>query len=355
MSGGRDVIDRPQGPRPGEDLDVGKVLPFLRHALPDLEDEAEVLQFPAGYSNLTYLLRVGGRELVLRRPPPGSKPASGHDMKREYTILDALHGHYPYCPKPVLYVEDPEALGCPFYVMERIRGIIVRRSFPPRAADHETVRAICEGLVDALAELHLLDRDEVGLSGFGHPEGYVERQVEGWSRRYRRARTPDVPDFEEVMSWLARCRPVESPRPAIIHNDFKLDNVVLDPQDPRRLIGVLDWEMATVGDPLMDLGETLSYWIQDDDPPELRGLAMTPTDAPGALRREEIIQRYAAATGCAVDHLDFYYCFGLFRLAVISQQIYYRYYKGQSHDPRFGMLGYSVRCLESVCRSIVDA
>ena len=353
MSGRRDVVDRPQGPRPGEELDGRRVLPFLREVVPDLEGESEVLQYPSGYSNLTYPVRVGEREVVLRRPPPGSKPASGHDMKREFTILSALHGRYPYCPRPLAYSEDLEILGCPFYIMERIRGIIVRRSFPPPAVDPETVRAICGSLVDALAELHSLDRDEVGLSDFGHPRGYVERQVEGWSRRFRRARTPDVPDFEEVMAWLAGSTPPQGPRPAIIHNDFKLDNLVLDPSDPRRIVGVLDWEMATVGNPLMDLGETLSYWIQDDDPAELRALQMAPTDAPGALRREEIVDRYAAATGRAVEHLSFYRCFGLFRLAVISQQIYYRYYKGQSHDLRFGMLGHSVRCLQDVCRDII--
>jgi aminoglycoside phosphotransferase (APT) family kinase protein len=349
------LIDRAETARPGEELPEDRLAPFLRTALPGLDGEFEALQFPAGNSNLTYLLRFGERELVMRRPPFGRKPKSGHDMKREFTVLSALHGSYPYTPRPLAYCDDDEVLGCPFYVMERLHGIVVRRMFPPgllESADH--ARSVFERLIDVLVELHSLDYPALGLGEFGKPEGYVGRQVLGWSERYRRARTPDVPDFEHVMAWLAEKMPGTSEHSSIIHNDYRLDNVVLDPQQPTRIIGVLDWEMATIGDPLMDLGETLAYWIQRGDPAELQGMRMCPTNVTGAPTRDEVVARYAEKSGRDVGQLDFYYCFGLFRIAVISQQIYYRYYKGQSHDLRFGMFGFSVESLERVCLEIID-
>jgi aminoglycoside phosphotransferase (APT) family kinase protein len=276
-------------------------------------------------------------------------------MKREYTILRALHGSFPYCPEPLAYTEDESILGCPFYVMERLSGVIVRRNFPPgMQLPADDTRLLFDRLVDVQAELHTLDYRSLGLGEFGRPEGYVERQVLGWSARYRRARTRDVPDFEDVMTWLAEKMPPSSGRAGIIHNDYRLDNVVLDPHDPLRIIGVLDWEMATIGDPLMDLGETLAYWVEPDDPPERQATRMTPTTAAGAPTRTEVVERYASKTGLDVDSLDFYYCFGLFRLAVISQQIYYRYYKGQSHDLRFGMFGHSVSGFERSCLDIIQ-
>jgi aminoglycoside phosphotransferase (APT) family kinase protein len=349
------LIDQAKNARPGEELALDRLAPYLKAAVPGLDGELEALQFPAGHSNLTYLLRIGDRELVMRRPPFGKKPKSGHDMKREYTVLSALHGSYPYAPKPLAYCEDEEVLGCPFYVMERLHGIIVRRLFPPGVLQSPAdAREVFENLIDVLVELHTLDYRAIGLGDFGRPEGYVERQVTGWCARYQRVRTPDVPDFEHVMSWLVEKMPARSARSSIIHNDYRLDNVVLDPEQPTRIIGVLDWEMATIGDPLMDLGETLAYWMQRDDPPELQGMRMCPTHVKGALTRDEVVERYARGTGIGVDLLDFYYCFGLFRNAVISQQIYYRYFRGQSHDLRFGMFGHSVAALERVCRDIID-
>jgi len=349
------ALDRPTVTRPGEELDPSRLLPFLEDHMPGLDGELEILQFPAGNSNLTYELRVGDRELVMRRPPFGTKPRSGHDMKREFTVLRALHGTFPYCPEPLAYTEDESILGCPFYVMERLSGVIVRRSFPPgMTLSQDETRRLFEHLVDVQAELHALDYVSLGLGDFGRPEGYVERQVTGWCRRFQRVRTPDVPDFGDVMTWLFEKMPPSSGRAAIIHNDYRLDNVVLDPDDPLRILGVLDWEMATIGDPLMDLGETLAYWVQPDDPRELQATRMTPTNAAGAPTRAEVVERYASKTGLEMDSLDFYYCFGLFRLAVISQQIYYRYYKGQSHDLRFGMFGHSVGAFEDLCLNIIE-
>ena len=251
------MIDRPVAVRPGETLDVARLGPFLQNAL-DLEGEVEVLQYPSGFSNLTYMLKIGDTEIVLRRPPFGSKPKSGHDMKREHDVLAALHGSFPYCPKPLAFSDDESIIGSPFYVMEKIEGIIVRRDFPPGLSlSPDDVGALFDRVVDVHVELHSVDYRAVGLEDFGKPEGYVERQVAGWSDRYRRARTPDVPDCEGIMAWLEENRPPDSGPGCIVHNDFRLDNVVLDPDDPMRIVGVLDWEMATLGDPLMDLGASL--------------------------------------------------------------------------------------------------
>jgi aminoglycoside phosphotransferase (APT) family kinase protein len=349
-------VDRPAAIRPGEELAGERLLPFLRGAVQDLTGDLEVLQFPSGHSNLTYLLRVGDTELVLRRPPAGKKPRSGHDMKREYTVLSALHGTFPYCPRPLVFTDDESILGCPFYVMERLSGVIIRRTIPPRMLrSRNDVRALGERLVDVLAELHNLDYRALGLGEFGRPEEYVQRQVVGWSTRYRQAKTPDVPDFEDVMAWLTEKMPASIDRACLIHNDYKLDNVVLDPRQPTRIIGVLDWEMATIGDPLMDLGEMLAYWVERGDPPELQAMRMSPSHVRGALTRSEIAEQYAERTGLDVGRLDFYYCFGLFRIAAISQQIYYRYFKGQSHDLRFGIFSHSVSALETACRRIIDS
>lgn len=337
-------------PRRGEELDTARLEEYLRRARPDLAGPLEIAQFPSGHSNLTYLVRVGGDELVLRRPPAGKKPKSGHDMHREWVMISALHGHFPYVPEPVAYCEDPSVLGAPFFLMRRIRGLILRRDLPPELyLDPNAMRTLCERLIDVHQELHSLDYRELGLGEIAHPEGYVERQIAGWSQRYRDARTPDVPDFEEVMAWLEANRPPERGA-AVIHNDYRFDNVVLDPDDPLRILGVLDWEMATIGDPLMDLGASLAYWVQRDDPPELHAIRLGPTHLPGALTRREVVERYTRAADLPVDGFTFYYVYGLFRLAGIAQQIYYRYYHGQTGDGRFARMGRAVHVLEATAR-----
>jgi aminoglycoside phosphotransferase (APT) family kinase protein len=231
--------------------------------------------------------------------------------------------------------------------MERIKGIIVRREFPPDLErSPEKVRNLCQKLLEVSYELHAIDYGKLGLENFGKPAGYVERQIIGWSNRYRAARTPDAPDCEDIMAWLQDKMPSDSENPAIIHNDFKLDNVVLNKDNPTEIIGVLDWEMATVGDPLMDLGGSLAYWVQKDDPPELQAIRFMPTDAEGALTRDELVDYYVDLSGRTIESFDFYYCFGLFRLAVIGQQIYYRYYHGQTGDERFQAFILGVHALE---------
>ncbi|HPI14007.1 MAG TPA: phosphotransferase family protein [Spirochaetota bacterium] len=350
-----DLIDGAASVREGEQLDLARVEEFLKDSIPGLSGKLEIGQFPSGFSNLTYLISVGDREMVLRRPPFGRKAKTAHDMGREYRILKALNPVYPYCPKPLVYTEDESVMGCPFYVMERIRGIILRKNLPKglelRPAD---ARALCERLIDVHRELHSIDYRAVGLGDFGKPEGYVKRQVEGWSGRYRDARTPDAPDFEAVMGWLAAKMPPDSPHHSIVHNDYKFDNVVLDAANPLKIIGVLDWEMAALGDPLMDLGSSLAYWVEKNDPDNLQMIRMMPTNIEGALTRDELVARYAEKSGVPVGGFDYYYCFGLFRLAVIAQQIYYRYYHKQTRDERFAMLVFAVKILEETALGVVE-
>ena len=307
------MIDRPVDVRPGEALDVTRLGPYLRDTL-NLEGEVEVLQYPSGFSNLTYMLRVGDTELVLRRPPFGSKPKSGHDMKREHDVLAALHGSFPYCPKPLAYCERRGDYRQPLLRHGTDRGH--HRQTRLSARDVALTRrrqSPLRTVVDVHVELHSVDYRAVGLEDFGKPEGYVERQVAGWSDRYRRARTPDVPDCEGIMAWLEENRPPDSGPGCIIHNDFRLDNLVLDPADPMRIVGVLDWEMATLGDPLMDLGASLAYWVEQGDPRGFQAMRMMPTNADGAPTRAEVVARYAAKSGLEVRDFSFYYCYGLFR------------------------------------------
>ena len=349
------TVDQPSDIRDGESLDPSAVQSFLENNIEGVSGPVEIKQFPAGFSNLTYLVRAGGRELVLRRPPFGKKAVSAHDMGREYKILSALHPVFPYCPRPLAYTEDESILGCPFYVMERIKGIILRRKlpkdmvFPPADAT-----ALCRNMVDLLCRLHGLDYKAVGLENFGKPAGYVKRQVAGWSGRFRDAKTPDVPDFEAVMAWLDENQPEDTPFPCIIHNDYKFDNLVLDPDNPLNIIGILDWEMTTIGDPLMDLGCSLAYWINHDDPDEMQLLVMQPTHLEGMLTRRQIVDLYAEISGRDIGAFDFYYAFGIFRLAVIAQQIYYRYYHGQTKDKRFADLGFGVALFEKRVTQVIE-
>ncbi|HHO76217.1 MAG TPA: phosphotransferase family protein [Deltaproteobacteria bacterium] len=334
-----DLNDKPTAIRQGEELDTKKVGEFLRDMIPGLTGELSVQQYPSGFSNLTYLIRVGDRNMVLRRPPFGRKAKTAHDMGREFRILKALHPVFPYAPEPLVYTEDETVLGCKFYVMERISGIIIRKRLPQGLEyTQEQGKALCERLIEVLQELHSIDYVEAGLEDFGKPSGYVRRQVEGWSERYRAARTDDAPDFEDIMRWLDENTPEETMRYAIIHNDYKFDNVILSADNHLKIIGVLDWEMATIGDPLMDLGCSLGYWVHSSDSPNIRAASMMPYDIPGLFTRDEMVQCYAEKSGIQIEKFDFYHCFGAFRVAVILQQIYYRYYHGQTKDPRFKLL-----------------
>jgi aminoglycoside phosphotransferase (APT) family kinase protein len=337
-------LDRASPVRSGEELDRAALARYLRAALPGLVGPVEIEQFPSGHSNLTYLVRVGSNEIVLRRPPFGNRVKTAHDMGREYRILSKLSGVYP-APRPLAYCDDESLMGAPFYLMERIPGVILRQAPPAGLTLPPPVtRRLCEAFIDNLARLHQLDFAAIGLADLGRPAGYVERQVSGWSERYRLARTDDIPEVEQIAGWLKARLPEESGA-ALIHNDYKYDNLVLDADDLTRIRGVLDWEMSTLGDPLMDLGTALGYWVEPGDSDEMKALAFGPTALPGSLTRRELAERYADKTGRAAPDLLFYYCFALFKTAVVVQQIYYRYRQGLTRDQRFGALIAGVRVL----------
>jgi aminoglycoside phosphotransferase (APT) family kinase protein len=331
--------------RPGEELPVASLEAHLAQCLPDVSAPLTVEQFPCGYSNLTYLLRRGDQEFVLRRPPFGNQVKSAHDMAREFRVLSRLSDVYPPAPRPHFYCDDTGVLGTPFYVMERRRGIILRRSENPgRTLDPSTARGLSEALIDNLALLHSLDYKAAGLADLGKPDGYVARQVTGWITRYTNARTEQLSGMDRIAEWLTTHQPAGSGA-ALIHNDYKYDNLVLDPEDLMRIVAVLDWEMATIGDPLMDLGTTLGYWVEAGDPEPMHMNAIGPTAAPGSLTRQELVARYADRTGRDVSGILFYYCFGVYKIAVIIQQIYARYVRGHTTDARFARLNERVAAL----------
>jgi len=322
--------------RQGEALDAAQLRAYLHEHVPELDGPLTIAQFPGGYSNLTYLLHVGERELVLRRPPFGANIKGGHDMGREYRILSSLQHVYPQVPRPLLYCDDPAVLGAPFYIMERVNGVILRNRIPAGLTlTPEQMHRICLALIDTLVELHRIDYTAAGLGELGKPAGYVARQVEGWLKRYDNARTDDIAGMEQAATWLQAHLPTNS-ESALIHNDFKYDNVVLDSAQLDRIVAVLDWEMATIGDPLTDLGTTLAYWMEPDDPAPLRQFGLT--SIPGNLDRQQVVERYAAQSGRDVSDMLFYYVYGLFKNGVIVQQIYARYHAGLTQDQRFAGL-----------------
>jgi aminoglycoside phosphotransferase (APT) family kinase protein len=339
--------------RPGEELDLTKLEPFLRMHFPEEGGALTVRQFPSGHSNLTYSLHLGSKELVLRRPPFGSKVKSAHDMGREFRVLSKLHAAYPPAPKVLVYCEDDSVLGAPFYVMEPVRGIILRRELPAGLnLSTATAKQLSEAFVDNLAQLHSLDYAAVGLADLGKPQGYLERQVRGWIERYAGSQTHDLPEVERISAWMKANMPAASDA-ALIHNDYKYDNVVLDPHEITRIIGVLDWEMCTIGDPLTDLGTALAYWVDANDSEELQKIRWGPTNAQGSLTRVQLAERYARTTGRDISNMAFYLAFARFKIAVIVQQIYYRYHQGLTKDERFATM--PVRIKDIFQASLHDA
>ena len=340
-----DLLDRPAPTRAGEELDVARLEPYLRRQFPNDAGEFLVRQFPSGHSNLTYSLSLGARELVLRRPPFGSKVKSAHDMSREFRVLSKLHSAYAPAPEVLLYCDDQSVIGAPFYVMNPIHGVILRRDVP-RGLDlpAEKARRLSESFIDNLIRLHRVDYPAVGLSDLGKPEGYLERQVRGWTERYRGSKTHDYPEVEKITAWMQEHRPATS-GVSLIHNDYKYDNVVLDSTDITAIVGVLDWEMCTIGDPLTDLGTTLAYWVDAADPEELQKNRWGPTNVPGSLTRAEIVHTYAQKTGADPSQTAFYLAFARFKLAVIVQQIYYRYHQGLTKDERFASMPSTIQML----------
>jgi aminoglycoside phosphotransferase (APT) family kinase protein len=351
----QETQDSSRAVRAGEELPQEALRAYLKQHLPELDGRLTIEQFPAGFSNLTYLLCIGDRELVLRRPPFGAKIKTAHDMGREYRILAHLHPVYSKVPRPLLYCEDENVLGAPFYVMERVKGIILRAQ-PPPGLDlaPETMRRLSEVFVDNLAEIHSIDYQAAGLGDLGSPQGYVERQISGWTRRYYNARTDDVPEIEQLATWLHEHLPPDTPSGSLIHNDYKYDNLVLSPDDLTRVVAVLDWEMATVGDPLMDFGTTLGYWVEPTDPEEWQRYGFVITKLPGNFTRRELLDCYASRSGREIPDPVFYYAYGLLKIAVIVQQIYARYQKGLTKDPRFAQLGALVKACGRLAQRAIE-
>lgn len=330
--------------RTGEELDLPKVEEFLRTHIEGLEAEPlEVRQFPSGASNLTYLVSIGSWEGVLRRPPFGPVPPKAHDMGREASLLQKIHPVFPLAPKPYVFCNDLSVLGVPFYVMERRKGVVVNTSFPEGVTPTpELCYAMSETAVDTLVQIHGIDWQAAGLDVFGHAEGFLSRQVKGWIERYHRSQTDDISEAEPLMQWLSAHVP-QSPAASLIHNDFKFNNMLLKQEDLSQVVAVLDWEMATIGDPLFDLAVTLSYWVHADDPDYLQNVLPTVTNMPGFIRREQFMELYAQKSGRDLSDMLFYMTFAYFKMIVIIQQIYYRWKRGQTHDERFASFDIRIR------------
>lgn len=339
--------------REGEALNLPAVDAWLKQQVPHLQGLPQVTQFAGGASNWTYRLEYPNGDYILRRPPAGTKAKGAHDMGREFRVQSALKPVYPVVPDMVGLCTDESVTGSEFYVMQRIAGIIPRKNLPKGLVlNAATTRQLCQNVLDKLVELHQVDVKATGLDSLGKGSGYCRRQIEGWSERYRKARTWNVPSYERVMAWLKERTP-EDVANVVIHNDWRFDNVVLDEQDPTRVIGVLDWEMATLGDPLMDLGNALAYWTHADDNFLLKATRRQPTHLPGMMRREEVVAYYLSKTGHQPHDWAFYEVYGLFRLAVIVQQIYYRYHHGQTRNPAFKNFWILANYLDWRCKGLI--
>ena len=343
-------LDHAQAIRPGEEISNPPFISFLEEKLAEYPGEIEILQFPGGYSNLTYLIKKGSSEFVLRKPPHGANIKSAHDMGREYKVLSLLKPVYDKVPAPICIYEDDDLLGSPFYLMERVTGLILRNKVPAAMAlTAESFRKLSVNTIDNLAKLHQLDIKATGLIDLGKPDGYVQRQVDGWIKRYFNAETDVIKAMNETATWMQSNIPPEN-SPAFIHNDYKYDNLVLDPET-LEIKALLDWEMATVGDPLMDLGTSLGYWAEQGDPPALKAFGLTGHE--GNFNRQQIVERYASKSGNKTEHIVFYYVFGCFKIAVIAQQIYARYKQGLTKDPRFaGLIYVTNACAENAANAI---
>lgn len=339
--------------RRGEELDIEAVDVWLKQQMPDLSGQPEVTQYSGGASNWTYRLLYPNHDLILRRPPAGTKAKSAHDMGREYIVQKKLRPVFPYVPEMLAHCKDESVIGDEFYVMQRLEGLIPRGRMPKGVAlDEKQAKALCLATFDRLIDLHTIDIKSAQLDSLGKGAGYVQRQVDGWCARYNKSKTWNVPSFKKTMDYLHKHAPPEVAL-SIIHNDYRMDNLVLDKDDPTKIIGILDWEMATIGDPLMDLGSTLAYWVQANDDFVIRSMARQPSYIPGMLSRREVIQYYMEKTGFQTEDFRFYLVYGLFRLAGVVQQIYYRYHHGQTDNPDFKKLWLLVHYLNWRCKRVI--
>jgi aminoglycoside phosphotransferase (APT) family kinase protein len=335
-----------------EQVDIKLLNQYFHAHAPELGEIKNITRFTGGYSNLTYCLQTENEEYVLRKPPVGANIKSAHDMGREFKVLSLLKPHYNAIPSPIIYCDLPDIMGSPFYVMEKLDGIILRAGSAPKMnLSSQTLHDLSASLIDNLVLLHSIDIHATGLDQLGKPDGYVQRQVDGWIKRYYTAETDTIETINAVTKWLEKNLPAAQ-SPAFLHNDYKYDNIILDSNGLTKIIGVLDWEMSTVGDPLMDLGATLAYWFEagDGDVFKFYNLSWLP----GNFTRKELIDRYAAKSGRDLSGILFYYVFGLFKNAVIAQQIYHRWKQGLSNDARFGALLPMIKILGEKAAQAID-
>lgn len=350
-----EFLDDPKPVRSGEELDADALFECLKSRIDGLTAPLEVQQFPSGHSNLTYFVKSGDREYVLRRPPFGAKHIkAGHDMHREFRVLSGLVPVYPKAPRPVCYVDEAESpFEASFYLMERVRGVVLRAKPPAGLVlESATLRTLSENFIDNLADLHAVDWQAAGLGEMYRGDGYVKRQVEGWVKRYRASQTDDVPEIERVVEWITSNVPADSAA-TMIHNDYKYDNIILDPSDITTIRAVLDWEMATVGDPLTDVGMALAYWVDPEDAAEVHAMSFGLTALPGNLNRAQLLERYGARSGRDLSGMRWHTAFAQFKVAGIIQQIYYRYKQGFTKDERFARMGTMVKLFGSMAERTI--
>ncbi|WP_416307841.1 phosphotransferase family protein [Neptunicella sp. SCSIO 80796] len=348
-----DLLDKAGQVRSGEELPLDSLVPWLQQHIDGLQGEPQVSQYSGGASNWTYCLTFAGKQLILRRGPAGTKPKGAHDMGREFRLQQALKPVFPYVPTMLAYCDNKDVIGAEFYVMEKLEGIVPRRNFPAgMKLDPDKARQLCTNALDALINLHQVDIVAADLQHLGKGEGYTRRQIDGWCERYQKARSWNVPKGNKVIRWLQHNMP-DNERICLTHNDFRLDNLVLDVEQPTRIIGVLDWELATLGDPLMDLGNSLAYWVEAGDDFMAHATRRQPTHLPGMLTRQQIIAYYCEKMQVDVADFAFYEVYGLFRLAAIAQQIYYRYHHKQTRNPAFKHFWLYVHYLMWRCRKVI--
>lgn len=347
------MLDQPTAIRTGEEIDLQKLLIFLKDRIQNSSTEIFIQQFPSGYSNLTYLIKIGEQEYILRRPPFGANIRSAHDMEREYNVLSLLQrAAFTKVPEPVLFCNDESVIGAKFYLMKRVNGVILRNRVPKGMnIEPATFNQLSKSAIDQLVQLHKIDIKSTGLDQLGKPEGYVQRQVEGWTKRYFNAQTDDLSEMTEAADWMQKNIPAIS-GVSFIHNDYKYDNLVLNPDNLTDIQAILDWEMATVGNPLMDLGTTLAYWAEPTDSDALKPFNLT--WMPGNMLRKEMADYYAEKSGNNLKDVIFYYVFGSFKVGVICQQIYHRYKQGHTQDPRFAMLIDVIKACGSNARRAIE-
>ena len=340
--------------RQGEELNVENLQTYLRENLDVKTDEIEILQFPGGSSNLTYCIKIGADEYVLRRPPFGNQVKSAHDMSREFNVLSKLSAVYKPAPKPLIYCADESVIGSEFYLMERRKGLIIRGKSPEALETSQDLRIkVVESFIENLVELHSLDYKKIGLENLGKPEGYATRQVEGWTKRYFKAKTDEHAELEKAIEWLNANIP-NSNGATLVHNDYKFDNIMLKSSDLTEIIAVLDWEMTTIGEPLMDLGTSLGYWMSKEVGEQMLSMPFNPRVLMENISRAELVEMYAEKSGRDVSNILFYYVFGTFKIAVIAQQIYFRYFKGFTQDKRFATFNHFVNTLGKIALHVIE-